>query len=117
MKATVYAIAVAVLIAPTPTARSVVVEPAELAKAKNWVVAHFPTPNETTPGEPPFSFIYNGQASAELVKGWQVNRSARQLDARRTEHTVTYTDPNTRLLLRCDMVQYHDFPTVEWTLF
>lgn len=111
--------------ATSPPARSVVVETAELTKAQRWVEAKFQSAKETAlaedaslfSGEPPFSFVYKGLGSAELLKSWQINRSVRQLDAQRTEHTVTYTDPSTGLLLRCAAVEYHDFPTVEWTLF
>jgi alpha-galactosidase len=73
---------------------------------------HLPTPN----GEPPFSFTYGGPSSADLLKAWDVRRTTRQLDDRRTEHTITYTDPATGLVARCVAVEYADFPVVEWTL-
>jgi len=67
--------------------------------------------------EPPFSFTYGRRASAELLKTWDLGRTVRKLDDQRSEHTLTYTDPRTRLVLRCVAVEYHDFPTVEWTLY
>jgi len=67
--------------------------------------------------EPPFSFIYGGRPSAELLKSWELKRSERKLDGQRTEHTLTYTDPKTGLEVRCVAIQYQDFPTVEWTLY
>ena len=39
------------------------------------------------------------------------------LDPNRTEHTLTYTDPQTGLVLRCVGIQYRNFPAVEWTLY
>ena len=72
----------------------------------------FPSPND-----PPFSFVYGGRSSTSLLKDWNVNREVRQLDAQRTQHTLTYTDPKTALVVRCVAVEYHDFPTVEWTLY
>ena len=39
-----------------------------------------------------------------------------KLDKARTERTVVYTDPQTGLVIRCVAIEYHDFPTVEWTL-
>jgi len=39
------------------------------------------------------------------------------MDDRRTEHTLTYSDLKTGLVLRCVGVVYHEFPTVEWTLY
>jgi len=65
---------------------------------------------------PPFSFTYGGQPSAALLPTWERKQASRKLDDARTEHVVTYTDPKTGLVLRCVAVEYHDFPTVEWTL-
>jgi alpha-galactosidase len=65
----------------------------------------------------PFSFIYDGQSSIALLQKWELDRQVRQLDDRRTERTWTWTDPKTKLVLRWTAVEYHDFPTVEWTLY
>lgn len=69
-----------------------------------------------SPTEPPFSFLYNGKLSTELLKHWQVKRNIQKLDAQRTEHTLFYTDSESGLQIRCVLIEYHDFPTVEWTL-
>jgi alpha-galactosidase len=66
---------------------------------------------------PPFSFKYGGRSSADLLAGWAREQSTRKLDADRTEHTLTWTDPATGLVVRCVAVVYGDYPTVEWTLF
>ena len=65
---------------------------------------------------PPFSFVYDGRSSAALLAEWETNRDQRPLDEQRIEHTVTYADPKTGLVVRAVAVEYHDFPTVEWTL-
>jgi len=67
--------------------------------------------------EPPFSFVYDGKPSTELLKSWPVKRDSRKLDAQRTEHTLVYGDPASGLQVRCVLVEYQDFPTVEWTLY
>jgi alpha-galactosidase len=67
--------------------------------------------------EPPFTFMLDGKPWAELIKTWQVERSRHELDANRTEHVVTYSDPKTGLEARCRAVEYRDFPTVEWTVY
>ena len=67
--------------------------------------------------EAPFSFRYDGKDSSELLKAWRLDRSSRKLDAARTEHALTYTDPRTGLSVRCVGVAYSDFPVVEWTVF
>ena len=38
----------------------------------------------------PFSFVYGGAKSAELLKTWDLKRSSRELDSQRTEHTLAY---------------------------
>ena len=88
---------------------AVTVGPGELEQSSRWTAAKFRSLREA-----PFSFKYDGQASAEFP--WQPARSTRQLDAQRTEQTLLYTDEKTGLQVRCVAVEYHDFPTVEWTL-
>lgn len=67
--------------------------------------------------EPPFSFNYGGRPSSDFLGTWKLDRSSRKLDGARTEHTQTWTDPKTGLIMRCAAVEYSDFPTVEWTLY
>jgi alpha-galactosidase len=66
--------------------------------------------------EPPFSFVYDGRKSSELLKEWKREHSSRPRDAQRTERTLTWADARTGLQMRCVAVEYADFPTVEWTL-
>ncbi len=67
--------------------------------------------------ELPFSFVYAGKPSAELLTKWKSERSSRQLDSQRTQRTLVWTDPQTSLQARCVAVEYGDFPTIEWTLY
>ncbi len=66
---------------------------------------------------PPFSFVYGGRSSAKLLDEWGAKRTRQQLDAQRTRHETVYRDPASGLEVRCVGVEYHDFPTVEWTAF
>ena len=66
---------------------------------------------------PPFSFVYGGVPSSELLKQWRVQRSTHPIDAHRTEYDVTYTDPKTGLIVSMVGKSYSDFPVVEWTLY
>ena len=52
-----------------------------------------------------------------LLEAWKLEREVAKLDDQRTEHTLTWTDPETGLEVRCVAIEYHDFPTVEWTLY
>lgn len=67
--------------------------------------------------EPPFSFVYAGKPSSELLPHWKLDRSSKPRDAQRTGRTLTWTDAATGLEVRCVAVEYAEFPTVEWTLF
>ena len=67
--------------------------------------------------DPPFSFTYDGRPSSEFLAKWVLKRGARKVDDRRTKHTLTYADGKTGLVVRCVAIEYHDFPTVEWTLY
>jgi alpha-galactosidase len=66
--------------------------------------------------DPPFSFTYNGKPSSVFLRTWKINCTSKKLDDHRTSHTVTYSDPAGRLSVRCEAVEYDDYPTVEWTL-
>ena len=88
--------------------------PAEMAESRQWMASHF---EDAKSHASFFSFTYDGKPSAELLKTWELKRASRKLDEQRAEHTLTYTDPKTGLVLRCVGIEYGDFPTVEWTLY
>jgi len=67
--------------------------------------------------EAPFSFRYGDQPSSYLLKTWELNRSSTPLGGGLTNHTLTYTDAKTGLVVRAVAVEYSDFPAVEWTLY
>lgn len=75
-----------------------------------------PLPIARTAATAPYSFIYNGKSSDQLLGGWTFHETIETVDANRTRRTQTYVDPKTRLTVRCVAVEYKDFPTVEWTL-
>ncbi len=97
-----------------------------MEQARQWAAAKFDGAGEAAGrvaddlsgiSEQFFSFTYNGRSSAEFLSTWPRKRAVRPLDARRTEHTLTYCDPKTGLEVRCVGVESHNFPTVEWTLY
>ena len=73
-----------------------------------------PVAAETT--RPPISFIYGGRPSEDLLPTWKLERASRALDAARTEHTLTWADPDTGLVVRLEGIEYAHYPTVEWTV-
>jgi alpha-galactosidase len=97
---------------PAPTAESL------LPDAKRFALAKFagePDERSQFSTDPLFSFLYGGQSSGSLLDHWKISRTERELDANRTEHVITWTDPQTGLEVRCVGIAYGDFPTVEWT--
>ncbi|MDX9973293.1 MAG: NPCBM/NEW2 domain-containing protein, partial [FCB group bacterium] len=89
-----------------------------LADGREVWLDELPILNEQRPFDttPPFSFVYGGKASPELLTGWTLKRERKQLDDTRVGHTTVYTDPETKLEVRCEGIEYLDFPTVEWTV-
>ncbi|HWI59831.1 MAG TPA: alpha-galactosidase, partial [Bacillota bacterium] len=87
-----------------------------LTDGKELWLADLPFVESTIHGLP-FSFVYDGRASSELLSKWQRTQQTKTLDASRSERTITWTEPQTGLVLRCVVVQYATFPTVEWTLY
>jgi alpha-galactosidase len=67
---------------------------------------------------PPFSFVYEGRKSADLLPAWKysANDSSVQDTARR-EHEVTYIDPATGLRVRVVTTTFSDFPAVESVVY
>jgi alpha-galactosidase len=65
----------------------------------------------------PLSFVYGGQASDDLLATWPRKTAKARLEGARTRHTLTWTDPQTGLEVRCVAVEYSYFPVAEWTVF
>ncbi|MFH1005957.1 MAG: alpha-galactosidase, partial [Candidatus Latescibacterota bacterium] len=84
----------------------------EMSNARQWVFARFSAESSV----PPFSFSYDGRSSSEILKTWRVARSEIKRDNNRTERILTYTDTITLLEVRCQVIEYSDFPAVEWVV-
>jgi len=67
--------------------------------------------------EPFFSFVYGSQHSSELLNQWEFTRDSKDMGENRIRRTLTWSDSKAGLAIRCEAVEYRDFPTVEWTLY
>ena len=85
-----------------------------LADGKELVLSDLPVV-ERPPGGQVLSFRYDGRPSVLTLPAWERKQESRRLDDARTQHTITWTDPATRLEVRLVAVEYADFPVVEWT--
>jgi alpha-galactosidase len=106
-------LAVSLFLFLTGPARAVSPNADELGAAQRWSAEHL----GGNPAAVPFSFTFDGKPSSELLRTWPLERSSRKLDDGRTQQTLKYTDPQSHVELRCEAVEYHAFPTVEWTLY
>ena len=99
---------------------------AEMAMATDWVQSFSApapgvNPKATTrllPAvlSPPFSFVYGGKNSADLLPRWKVDVKVADADTTRQIHEVLYTDSTTGLVVRATATIFEDFPAVEWVM-
>ena len=85
----------------------------EMTTTEEWIALNLG--RETSASA--FSFKYGDRSSVDFLKECEIEDSSEQLDEHRTQRTLTYTDPQTGLELRCVAIEYNDFPVVEWTLY
>ncbi|MFA6716975.1 MAG: hypothetical protein WCS27_16465, partial [Victivallaceae bacterium] len=64
----------------------------------------------------PFSFVYGGRSSKEIIKCWECAENVENLDAVRKLHTFSFKDPLTGLEVLYEAVEYSNFPAVEWVI-
>ena len=65
----------------------------------------------------PFSFIYNGKLSSELLPTWKRTVADLKIDDKRTLRTITYKDPTTGLVCEAQAVMFEEFPAIDWVLW
>ncbi len=65
----------------------------------------------------PFSFVYDDKPSSELLASWPHQHATLVLDNGHRHRTDRWTDPQTGLQIRCVMVEFADYPAVEWTVY
>ncbi len=66
--------------------------------------------------QPPFSFVYDGRPSRELIGKWRRSVRDETVDAARWRRTLVLSDPATGLEVSAAAIVYLDTPGVEWTL-
>ena len=87
------------------------------ANAATWLTEHLLTADVSPLAALPFSFVFGDQPSSALLAQWPREYRTRELDAARTEHILLWTDSQSGLSVRCVIIAYRDFPTIEWTLY
>ncbi|HPO12677.1 MAG TPA: alpha-galactosidase [Candidatus Hydrogenedentes bacterium] len=68
-------------------------------------------------GRLPFSFTYDGKTySGQFPAAWEKGCSSHKPVAQQQKQTFTWTDSDTGLTIKCDVIFYRDFDAVEWVL-
>jgi len=65
---------------------------------------------------PPFSFVYDGKHSSELIKKWRFDHGSGQKVESSVKYLYTFSDLDTGLRVWCKAEVFLDFPAVEWVL-
>ena len=68
-------------------------------------------------GGVPFSFVYGGKPSRELLEQWKSSVKDETVDAATRQRTLTFTDPETGLEVKAVAKIYLDTPGVDWTVY
>ena len=89
------------------------VSPGEMLRKSEWVGAHLGDGRV----ELPFSFVYGGRPSRDVLRDWPSKHETTPIDADRTRHTRRWTDLRSGLEVRCVAIEYRDYPAVEWTVY
>lgn len=77
-----------------------------------WVEDRFSSASDL-----PFSFIYGGRPSRELLDGWHYSARTQYMPGDVVARTLTFTDPATSLEVRAEARVYTDTAGVDWTVY
>jgi len=64
----------------------------------------------------PFSFVYDGAVSDELLDNWDRKEEAQGSRAGKQQWTTTWTEPRSGLRVIWKVTRFNDFPAAEWIL-
>lgn len=107
MKTMVTVVALMAVLFAARWAYAAAIEPADASAAQAWVADAI---ERAAAG--PFSFVYGGKPSAELLPGWKVQREMKDGQFR-----IAWTCPDTGLEVRLEGAALADSPTVEWVVY
>ncbi len=88
-------------------------QPVETSARDHWVREHL----SGSEAVPPFAFRYGDRDVRDVLTGWTRSVTNAQTDAVLLRCNRTWRDPATGLEARCFIVEYADFPAVEWTVW
>src|SRR6185437_11545152 len=65
----------------------------------------------------PFSFVYGGKPSKDILPSWKRVESEQRLVDGRTRHLITFTDPSTRLAITEELISFPNRAAIEMMLW
>lgn len=65
----------------------------------------------------PFSFLYGGKSSDEVLQNWKYDYTLQKIDDTKTNHKLVWKETSSGISVRCEAIEYSDFPVVEWLLY
>ena len=84
-----------------------------MSVARAWIQEHLGAGTQDVP----FSFTYDGSDFAASLLDWQTTADRGPLDVGRVRHSLTWRDPQTGLVVRCEAVEYMEYEAVEWITY
>lgn len=106
-------LAILVLAGPVPAADDAPFAE-EVRRTLAWGEGAFGAAPDTLP---PFSFVYGGRPSAELLPTWTRTVEDERADGSVRHRTLVFRCPETQLEVRAVCQLYTDTPGVDWTLY
>lgn len=102
----------------TPAAWSAELQLSDFLQSHSWISpATDSTVSDKEQNLLPFSFVLDGKPSAQFLPEWRHTTTAERLDSNRLRRTTVYTDAASNLTVKYAVVEYSDFPALEWTLY
>ena len=93
-------------------ASSPVTTPADMALCRSYTASF-----QASPAQLPCSFLYGGKQINGLPDAWQPVTTTRTIDANLVETVHEGTDGETGLRVRIEVLEYRDFPVMEWVVW
>jgi alpha-galactosidase len=87
-------------------------KPGNNINVHKWIEGHFAKGKV-----PPFSFVYGGKSSDNIIRSWQYRaEKLKSTDPAVEESLFTYSDKQSGLVVKCFVTCFNDFNAVEWVL-
>jgi alpha-galactosidase len=83
-----------------------------MAQPRCWTGAFSAAPSQL-----PFSFLYDGKKTNGIPDAWNPVTTTRRIDANMVETVYEGADGDSGLTVRVEVLEYRDFPVVEWIVW